>query len=57
MYKFKAAGNMSWYNFCLGSVSQDFTKDDQSEISLNDTMYGLTIVQLKKKTFLIFTNT
>ena len=38
MYKFKAADNMSWYNFCLGSVPQDFTKDDQSEISLNDTV-------------------
>ena len=38
MYKFKSTDNMSWYNVCLGSVSQHFTKDDQSEISLNDTM-------------------
>ena len=26
-YKFKAKDNISWYNFCLGSLSQDFTKD------------------------------
>ena len=30
---------MSWYEFCLGSVSKDFTNDEQSEISLNDTVY------------------
>ena len=28
--KFKAKDYMSWYNFCLGSVSKDFTKDRQS---------------------------
>ena len=26
------------YNFCLGSISQDFAKDEQSEISLNGTV-------------------
>ena len=30
---------MSWYEFCLGSVSKDFTNDEQSEISLNGTVY------------------
>ena len=32
IYKFKAKDNISWYNFCLGSVSQDFTKNEQSKI-------------------------
>ena len=27
IYRFKAKDNISWYNFCLGSVSQDFAKD------------------------------
>ena len=31
----KVKDNISWYNFSLGSVSKDFTKDEQSEISLN----------------------
>ena len=26
IYKFKVKNNISWYNFCSGSVSQDFTK-------------------------------
>ena len=37
IYKFKAKDNISWYNSCLGSISQGS-------------------YQLKKKTFLIFTN-
>ena len=32
--KFKVKDNISLYNFCLGSVSKSFTKDEQSEISL-----------------------
>ena len=36
--KFKAKYNISWYNFCLESISKDFTKDEQSEISLNGTV-------------------
>ena len=28
---------MSWYDFCLGSISKDFTKDEQRGISLNVT--------------------
>ena len=35
IYKFKAHDNIGWYGFCLGSVSKDFTKNEQSEISLN----------------------
>ena len=37
--EFKATDNTSWYNFCLENVLQDFTKDEQSEISLNGTVY------------------
>ena len=33
--------NISWYTFCLGSLSKDFTKDKQSELSLNGTVYDL----------------
>ena len=45
------------YNFCLESVSNNFTKEEQSEISSNGTAYGssVTIVQLKKKIYLVFT--
>ena len=28
--KSKTNDNLRWYNFCLGSVSEDFTKDEQS---------------------------
>ena len=41
--KFKANDNISWYNFCLGSVSKDFTKYEQSEISLNSTAYDFSV--------------
>ena len=37
-YKFKAKDNISWYRFFLGSVSQSFTKDEQSETFLNGTV-------------------
>ena len=30
--KFKVNDNISWYNFCLGSVSEDFFKDQTIEI-------------------------
>ena len=39
IYKFKAKDNVSWYNFCIRSISKDFTKDEQSELFLNTTMY------------------
>ena len=42
-----------WYEFCLGSVLQDFTKDEMSEIALDDTVYDFSL-QLKKKMYLIF---
>ena len=35
--------NISWYNFCLGSVSKEFTKDEQNEISLNGTLYDFSV--------------
>ena len=41
--KFKGKDNISWYNFCLGSVSQDFTKDQQSEIALIGAVYDLSV--------------
>ena len=41
--KFKAKGNISFYNFCLRSISKDFTKDEQREISLNGTIYDLSV--------------
>ena len=41
--KFKANDNISWYNFCLGSVLKDFKKDVQSEISLIDTVYDFSV--------------
>ena len=37
-----AKDNISWHNFCLESVSKDFTKDRQSKISLNGTVYNLS---------------
>ena len=37
IYKFKVDDEIYWYEFCLGYVSKKFTKDEQSEISLNDT--------------------
>ena len=43
IYKFKAKDNISWYNVCLGSVSQDFTKDKQSKISLNGTICNFSV--------------
>ena len=38
IYKFQVKDNISWYNFCLGIVTQDFTKDEEIEISLNFTV-------------------
>ena len=39
LYKFKAQDNIGWYKFCLGNVSKDFMKNEQSEISLNCVVY------------------
>ena len=54
IYKFKGKENISWNNFCLGSVSQDFTKDEQSEISLNGTVYDFSVnhTSIKKEDIL-----
>ena len=52
IYKFKRNDNISCNTFCLGSVSKDFTKDKQREISLYDFSVK-TIAQLKNKAFLI----
>ena len=41
--KFKAKDNISWYDFCLGSISKDFTKNEKSEISLNGTVYDFLV--------------
>ena len=41
--KFKRYVNISWYEFCIGSVSEDFTKDKTSEISLNGTAYDFSV--------------
>ena len=30
---------INWYNFSLGSISKDFIKDKQNEISLNGPVY------------------
>ena len=35
--KFIVNENISWYNVCLGSISIDFTKDEQIEFFLNGT--------------------
>ena len=41
--KFKTKDNIRWYDFCLGSISKDFTKNEQSEISLNGTIYDFLV--------------
>ena len=53
--KFKANDNIRWYNFCLGNVSKDFTKDKQGEISLNGTVYNFSVAHslIKKEDILI----
>ena len=47
--KYKKNDNII-YNLCLGRVLKNFTKDEQSGISLNGTctIFQLTIVQLKE---------
>ena len=47
--------NISWYNFCLRKevYQKIFKKDEQSEISLNGTVYGSSVdhSSIRKKTF------
>ena len=42
IYKFKVKDDISWYNFSLESVLKDFAEDEQSEISLNSTVYDFS---------------
>ena len=37
--KFKAFDNIPWHQFCLGSVSKDFTQYEIKEISLHGNVY------------------
>ena len=41
--KFKAKDNISGYNFCLGRVSKDFTKDKQDEIASIGTVNDISV--------------
>ena len=43
IFKCQASDNISWYNCCLGIKSKDFGKDEQSEISLNGTVYDFSV--------------
>ena len=46
MLKFtlKAKDDINWYNYYLESIWKDFTKDEQSEISLNaTTVYDFSV--------------
>ena len=35
--------NIIWFNFCLGNVSKDFTKDEQNEICVNGIEYDFSV--------------
>ena len=50
--KFKGNDNICWYNFCLKSLSKYFTKDEQSDISLNGTVYNFSVSSVKKEDIL-----
>ena len=43
IHKFKVKDNINLYSFCLGRLSKDFTKDEQSEISLNDVVHDFSV--------------
>ena len=43
IYILQVKDKTSWYNFCLRSLSKDFTEDDQSEISLNGNVYDFSV--------------
>ena len=40
--KFKAHHNTRWYEFCWGSISKHFTKDELSETILSGTVYDFS---------------
>ena len=52
--KFKANDKISCYNFCLGSESKDFTKDEPAKFFwvVLFMFFHLIIVQLKKEDIL-----
>ena len=54
IFKFNAKHNITGYNFCLGSMSTDLTKDEQSEIYLNGTVYNFSVdhISIKKEDIL-----
>ena len=54
IFKFNAKYNITGYNFCLGSMSTDLTKDEQSEIYLNGTVYNFSVdhISIKKEDIL-----
>ena len=57
IYKFKAKDIISGYNFCLENVSKDFTKNEQTEISLNGTVCDFSVDHSSvKKEDIIFTS-
>ena len=43
IYKFQAHNYIFWYEFYLGSVSKDFTKDEENESSLNGTVHDFSL--------------
>ena len=43
IYKLKENDNIHCFNFCSGSISRDSIKDEQSEISLNRTVYNFSV--------------
>ena len=43
IYKFRTDDYTRWHSFCLGSISKNFTKDEQNEISLNGTVYNFSV--------------
>ena len=43
IYKLKAKDNIDWYNSCLKNILNNFTKDEQSEVTLNDTVYDFSV--------------
>ena len=43
--KFKTNLNLklNWYNFCWGNISNNYTKDEQSAISVNGPVYDFPV--------------
>ena len=56
--RFEANNNISWYKYSLGSISKNFTKEEQNEISLNGTVHDFSAdhSSIKKEDILKFPN-